>query len=77
MRDITGEIQVTAHKDKVDEKVFSLMAKTSRESVVVVKGVVKKSARAPGGREIVPETFEVLAEAKDPLAIDVTDFSKN
>ena len=76
MRDITGEIQVTAHKDKVDEKVFSLMAKTSRESVVVVKGVVKKSARAPGGREIVPETFEVLAEAKDPLAIDVTDFSK-
>lgn len=76
LRDITGEIQITAHKDKVDEKVFSLMSKTSRESVVVVKGIVKKSNQAPEGREIAPESFEILAEAKDPLAIDVSDFSK-
>jgi len=76
IRDIYGEIQVTAHKDKVPENVFSLMTKTSRESVVVIHGIVKKSNQAPGGREIVPETFEVLAEAKDPLAIDVSDFSK-
>ncbi len=76
VRDITGEIQITAFKDKTSEKVFNLMNKTNRESVVVVKGIVKKSDKAPGGREIIPDSFEVLAEATQPLPIDVSDFSK-
>ena len=76
IRDISGEIQVTAHKDKCDKKVFEVMAKTARESVLMVKGEIKKSEKAPGGREIIPESIEVLAEAAQPLPIDVTDFSK-
>ncbi len=76
LRDITGEIQVTAFKGETKDAVFKLMAKASRESVIVVSGKVVKNAKAPGGREIVPESFEVLAEAEQSLPIDVSDFSK-
>ncbi len=76
LRDISGEIQITAHKDKVDKKIFELMNSTNRESSVVISGKVKKNNKAPFGREIIPEKFEVLANAESPLPIDVSDFSK-
>ena len=76
LRDVSGEIQITGFKGDVSDEVFDKMNKTSRESVIVVKGKVQKSDKAPEGREIIPESFEVLAEAKDPLPVDVSDFSK-
>ncbi len=76
IRDITGEIQVTGFKGETKDEVFKKMGKISRESVVVVSGVVKKSPKAPGGREIAPESIDILADAENPLPIDVTDFSK-
>ena len=76
IRDISGEIQVTGVKGETSDDVFKTMAKVSRESVVVVRGRVKKSAKAPGGREIAPESIEVLSVAENPLPIDVSDFSK-
>ena len=60
LRDITGEIQVTGIKNETDKEVFEAMAKTSRESVVVISGTVKKSAKAPGGREILPDIASEL-----------------
>jgi len=76
LRDITGEIQVTGFKGETKEDVLSKMDKISRESVIVISGKVKKADKAPGGREIAPESIEVLAEAENPLPIDVSDFSK-
>jgi len=76
LRDISGEIQITGFKGKVSDEVFKAMGKTSRESVVVISGKVQKSDKAPGGREIVPESFEVLTVAEQPLPVDVSDFSK-
>lgn len=76
LRDFSGEIQVISHKDKADKKVFDLMQKVSRESVILISGKIQKSEKAPGGREIVPDVFEILAEAENPLPIDVSDFSK-
>jgi len=76
VKDITGRIQVTALKSKTSKEIFEAMAKTSRESVVVIKGKIQKSTKAPGGRELIPESFEVLAHANHPLPIDVSDFSK-
>ncbi len=76
LRDISGEIQITAVKNETNKKIFELMGKTSRESVIVISGTVKRSDKAPGGREIAPEKIEVLAEAEYPLPIDVSDFSK-
>src|SRR3989344_7902523 len=76
LRDASGEMQITAHKDKTDKKIFEMMQKVSRESVVVLSGKIQKSDKAPGGRELVPEHFEVLSAAESPLPIDVSDFSK-
>ena len=76
LRDISGDIQITALKDKADKKIFDAMSKTPRESVISITGTVKKSDKAPNGREIIPEIFEVLATAESPLPIDTSDFSK-
>ncbi len=76
LRDISGEIQVTGIRGECLPEVFEAMGKTSRESAVVISGKIRKSEKAPGGREINPESFEVLANAENPLPIDVSDFSK-
>src|SRR3989338_5194039 len=76
LRDISGEIQVTGVKGETDEKVFKLMSGIPRESVIVVHGIVKKSPKASGGREVFPSEIEVLSKAEHPLPIDVSDFSK-
>jgi aspartyl-tRNA synthetase len=76
IRDITGDIQITGFKGETDEKVFASMKGINRESVVVVKGKVKKSPKASGGREINPEFVQVLSKAEETLPIDTTDFSK-
>src|SRR3989344_1859141 len=76
IRDISGEIQVTGFKGETKPELFEAMSKTSRESAVVITGKVKKSDKAPGGREINPESYEVLGAAESPLPIDVSDFSK-
>lgn len=76
LRDFFGEIQMTGVKGKVSDDIFETMGKVSRESAIVVRGTVKKSDKAPGGRELIPEMIEVVAEAQQPLPIDVSDFSK-
>jgi aspartyl-tRNA synthetase len=75
LRDISGEIQIVAVKDKVDKKVFEEIGKISRESVVYIKGKVKESKQAPGQKEIVPEYIEVLNSAED-IPIDLSENSK-
>src|SRR3989344_9060692 len=54
VRDSTGLIQITGVKGKVDERVFDLMNKITRESVVYVRGKIVDSKQAPGGKEIIP-----------------------
>ena len=76
LRDISGEIQVTGIKSSAKEDVFNMMKSLTRESVIVVSGMVKKSDKAPRKREIIPESIELLAEAEQPIPIDVSDFSK-
>ncbi len=76
LRDTSGIIQITAHKDRSDKKIFDLMDSLTRESVIRVDGEVKVSKQAPDGKEIVPDKIEVLAKAGDKLPVDVSDFSK-
>ncbi len=76
LRDKTGRIQIVGVKGEVDDKIFETMDSVSRESVIRVKGVLKESKQAPGGKEIVPKEIEVIAAAESPLPIDVSDFSK-
>ena len=73
IRDRTGIIQVTIPKKKASEAVLAATKQVSRESVVRVTGQVKAMEKAPGGREMVPETFEIVSLAQSPLPLDVVE----
>ena len=75
LRDISGEIQVTAVGSETDKKIFEMIDKIPRESVVSIVGEVKDSKQAPGGKEILPTELIVLNKAED-LMIDISDTSK-
>jgi aspartyl-tRNA synthetase len=72
LRDREGFIQVTGKKDACTEDVLKAISSVSRESVVEVKGVVKKNDRAPGGVEVSPTSINVVSVAQSPLPMDVT-----
>lgn len=73
IRDRTGIIQVTIPRKKASEAVLAAAKEVSRESLVRVTGAVKAIDKAPGGRELVPETFEILSHAESPLPLDVVE----
>jgi aspartyl-tRNA synthetase len=73
IRDRTGIIQVTIPKKKVSEAVLAAAKQVSRESVVRVSGIVKAIDKAPGGRELVPDVFEIISMAESPLPLDVVE----
>jgi aspartyl-tRNA synthetase len=73
IRDRTGIIQVTIPKKKASEEVLAAIKGISRESVVQVTGTVKAMEKAPGGRELVPSSFEVLSRSDSPLPLDVVE----
>lgn len=73
IRDRTGIIQVTIVKKKASEAVLEAAKAVSRESVVRIAGMVKGIEKAPGGRELVPDTFEIIALASTPLPLDVSE----
>ena len=73
VRDRTGIVQVTVNRKKAPAAVTAALASLSRESVVRVEGTVKAIGKAPGGREIVPDRFEILSPAGSPLPLDVVE----
>jgi len=73
IRDRTGILQVTIPKKKVGEEVLATVREVSKESLVCVRGSVKAIEKAPGGRELVPESFELLARSESPLPLDVVE----
>jgi aspartyl-tRNA synthetase len=76
LRDISGEIQITGVENEIDKKIFEIMDKIPRESVIYVKGNVKTSQQAPGGKEVIPLKLEILNKSEELLPIDVSEFSK-
>jgi nondiscriminating aspartyl-tRNA synthetase len=73
IRDRTGIIQVTIPKKRASESVLNAAKQVSRESVVRVAGIVKAIDKAPGGRELVPDLFEIISMADSPLPLDVVE----
>ena len=73
VRDRSGIIQVTIPKKKVTKSVLDTISDVSRESVVRISGQVKAIEKAPGGRELVPDTFEVISRSASPLPLDVVE----
>jgi len=70
IRDGTGMIQSTVHKDEVAEKVFRETDKLTQESSVKIRGTVKEDKRAPGGYEVRVKDLKIfhLAGQEYPLS---------
>jgi nondiscriminating aspartyl-tRNA synthetase len=73
VRDRSGVTQVTLKKGVSDPALFDQFAKTPRESVVEVEGVVRASAKALQGVEVSPDRLEVVSVAGVPLPLGVVD----
>ena len=65
LRDGTAEIQAVVFKGNVSDEVFELADKISQESVVEVKGTVKKHDRSKIGYEIDATDVKVISVAND------------
>ncbi len=65
LRDGTGICQCVYFRGECEDQAFDGFEKLTQESSVRVVGVVKESAKAPGGIELSARLFEILSEAKD------------
>jgi len=72
LRDREGFIQITAKKGETNDKTLKSIDSVSRESVIKVKGKVKKNEKAPNGVEISPAGIQVIGRSDSPLPLDVT-----
>jgi len=69
-RDGTGTIQGIALKNEVSKEVFEMYTELTQESSVIVKGIVQKDDRAPGGFELLLKDVELVQQAVDyPIAL--------
>ena len=73
LRDITGVIQLTLIKNKLGDENFKSWANINRESIILVRGIVKGNKEAPGGVEMLPDNIELMNEAETPLPLGVID----
>jgi len=73
LRDITGVIQLTLLKKKLGDENFKRWANINRESIILVRGIVKENKEAPDGVEMLPDNIELMNEAETPLPLGVID----
>ena len=72
LRDRKGTLQVTCFK-KNNPDLFEKIVSVSRESVISVRGMCKKSDKARNGYEVIPEKIEILSISETPLPLGVVD----
>jgi asparaginyl-tRNA synthetase len=65
IRDGTGTVQSTVHKDKVGKKVFDDANKLTQESSLIIKGTVNEDKRAPAGYEIRINDIKIVQLAEE------------
>ncbi len=69
VRDSSGNIQTTVIKKNISN--FKEIQKLTRESVIQVKGTVKKSKLKSKENELIAEKIEILNKAETPLPVDI------
>jgi len=72
LKDRSGKVQVTLHKEKVAQELFNSFGEISKESVLYVEGKVQKSDKAQLGIEIIPSKLEVISKAHAPVPLDLS-----
>jgi len=73
VRDKDGFVQACAKKGVVNPEVLNKIDSLTRESVVLLKGILKEQKNAPNGYEIIPNDLEIISAANTPLPLDVTE----
>jgi len=73
LRDRSGLVQITVHKNKVSKDVFDRVEQLKIESAIVVKGKVVKNPQAPKKFEIIPEDIQLVSITKSAPPIDITE----
>ena len=69
LRDGTGLLQCVAVKDETHDESFALEQSLNKEDSVIVTGIVRKEARAPGGFELSLQTINVVNHVADEYPI--------
>jgi asparaginyl-tRNA synthetase len=64
VRDGTGDLQAVVSKSKVGEEQFTLCSQLTQESSVVITGMPRKDARAPGGFELDVSKIDIIQIAE-------------
>jgi len=65
IRDGTGTIQSTVHKDKVEKSVFDDTDKLTQESSLIIKGIANEDKRAPSGYEVKIKDLKIAQLAEE------------
>ena len=76
IRDRTGEVQVVAKKGACPDEIRERISSIKPHSSVSITGTAAKSAKAPGGVEIVPNAMRVFSEVVrtppfEPAAVSI------
>src|SRR5258705_13884424 len=65
LRDGTGVVQCVVLKNSITPELWDSLKGLGQESALIIKGVVRADARAPGGYEIDVVNAEVVQEVHD------------
>ncbi|MBI4163548.1 MAG: aspartate--tRNA(Asn) ligase [Candidatus Aenigmarchaeota archaeon] len=77
LRNRDGVTQVTLKKGVVKDELFDLVGQMHREDCLIVRGELKDAKQAPGGKELVPDSIEVVNKAETPLPIELGETNKD
>ncbi len=70
--DREGSVQLTIPMRSASSKLVHAANDVKREYVIGIRGIVKKTTKAPRGVEVIPHEICILNAAKHPLALDPT-----
>jgi nondiscriminating aspartyl-tRNA synthetase len=71
LQDAYGERQITMKKEVISDELFN-NTKLGYQYCVMIKGIVKKFEKAPGGIEIIPSEVKILNKTPEKLPVDMT-----
>ena len=71
LQDAYGERQITMKKGVISDELFN-NTKLGYQYCVMIKGIVKKFDKAPGGIEVIPSEVKILNKTPEKLPVDMT-----
>ncbi|MEO9363629.1 MAG: aspartate--tRNA(Asn) ligase [Nitrososphaera sp.] len=72
IKDVHGEVQVTAKKSEVGEQLFALAKEVKEHTSLGVRGKVRPQEKAPNGAEVVPAEIKAFSVAKKAAPFTTT-----